>query len=122
MLHSNIFSTILAVINLLTFIKLYLITISKTRPLQKYARTTKIIESQMPNLPKIKPFILLIDDKLVSDMKILYAIILLYVPLSLFWSLFDQQVKNLNFKYLKIFLVATILYIIIHISISRYFS
>lgn len=33
------------------------------------------------------------DKNLIRDMKLMYSIIFLYIPLPLFWSLFDQQVK-----------------------------
>lgn len=31
-------------------------------------------------------------EKLVSDMKIVFSILYLYLPVPIFWSLFDQQV------------------------------
>ncbi|KAI4472049.1 oligopeptide transporter-related [Holotrichia oblita] len=34
------------------------------------------------------------DSKLVTDMKVVFAVLLLYTPLPLFWSLFDQQGRH----------------------------
>lgn len=31
-------------------------------------------------------------EKLVNDMKVVFSILYLYVPVPIFWSLFDQQV------------------------------
>lgn len=38
------------------------------------------------------------DTRFLSDMKIMYAIMWLYVPLPLFWSLFDQQGSKWTFQ------------------------
>ena len=35
-------------------------------------------------------------SKLVADIKIVLAVLFLYIPLPMFWSLFDQQVKKLQ--------------------------
>lgn len=35
-------------------------------------------------------------EKLVSDMKIVFSILYLYLPVPIFWSLFDQQVLNIH--------------------------
>lgn len=32
-------------------------------------------------------------DKLVEDMKVVFSILYLYLPVPIFWSLFDQQVS-----------------------------
>lgn len=32
-------------------------------------------------------------EKLVTDMKVVFSILYLYLPVPIFWSLFDQQVK-----------------------------
>lgn len=34
------------------------------------------------------------STKLIADIKIVLAILFLYIPLPLFWSLFDQQVNR----------------------------
>jgi len=33
------------------------------------------------------------DKKLIEDIKIVIRVLVLYIPLPLFWALFDQQVK-----------------------------
>ncbi|CAG9772810.1 unnamed protein product [Ceutorhynchus assimilis] len=38
------------------------------------------------------------DWKLIQDMKIVFAILLLFVPLPIFWSLFDQQGSRWTFQ------------------------
>ncbi|KAI4472077.1 oligopeptide transporter-related [Holotrichia oblita] len=38
------------------------------------------------------------DSKLVTDMKVVFAVLLLYTPLPLFWSLFDQQGSRWTFQ------------------------
>lgn len=32
-------------------------------------------------------------EKLVSDMKLVFSILYMYLPVPIFWSLFDQQVS-----------------------------
>ncbi|XP_048525946.1 peptide transporter family 1-like isoform X3 [Dendroctonus ponderosae] len=38
------------------------------------------------------------DSKLIQDMKVVFAILLLFVPLPIFWSLFDQQGSRWTFQ------------------------
>lgn len=38
------------------------------------------------------------NRKLIRDMKVVYAVLLLYTPLPLFWSLFDQQGSRWTFQ------------------------
>lgn len=40
------------------------------------------------------------DSKLILDMKVVFAILLLFVPLPIFWSLFDQQGSRWTFQVL----------------------
>lgn len=43
------------------------------------------------------------DLKLIYDMKVVYAVFLLYTPLPIFWSLFDQQGSRWTFQVIILF-------------------